>query len=869
AEITFPKEKVDEDAANVEKLLSGELNGYVMEKQYQHKEGHMIDITLSVQGVRKNDGTIDYILILIDDITERKKAEKMLYESQEHLTSAFEHATIGMALVSPKGNYTRVNSSLCNIIGYSEDELLTKSFREITHPDDLEKDNTFINQMLAGEISNYQTEKRYFHKLGQVVWVMLSVSLVHDAQGKPLYFVAQIQNITERKQSEEKIRNINLELEQRVEERTQQLEAINENLQKEIEERKLTEAQLIIQSTALNAASNAIVITNISGKIEWINPAFTKLTSYTFEEITGKNPRILKSGKHDVAFYNNLWNTILSGEIWHGEIINKRKDGSEYNEDMTITPLKDENGEITRFIAIKQDITERKRAEDRIRLIVESASNAIILVDANGFIQLVNTQTENYFGYQRAELMGQKIEMLVPNATKMGHVKLRTNFTHQPSVHKMGVGRDLYGLRKDGTKIPIEVGLSPIYINNEHLILTSIIDITERKIVEEAIKNAKTEAERANVAKSEFLSRMSHELRTPLNSILGFTQLMSMGELNPAHKKGVDHIMKSGKHLLNLINEVLDLSRIEAGELSISIEPVELKGIIMETLDIIQPMATERAVKIELENTDMLNLYVKADHQKLKQVMLNLINNAVKFNNKGGLITISISQSQNEKIKVSIIDTGKGIASEDISKLFNPFQRIGTEISVIEGTGLGLAVSKKLMEAMHGSIGVESEVGVGSTFWIELPQTESQNGHHERIGDFMANETLSKNISGILLYIEDNISNQQLVKQIMDTQRPAVNLIANMYGKNALDIAIDYKPDLILLDLNLPDIHGNKVLELLQKNNKTKDIPVIVLSADATEKQIEKLLKAGASAYLTKPIDVLELLREVDKRMNN
>jgi len=381
-----------------------------------------------------------------------------------------------------------------------------------------------------------------------------------------------------------------------------------------ITERNQAEEQLIIQSTALNAAANAIVITDREGHIEWVNPAFTKLTGYTFEEITGANPRSLKSGKHDAAFYKNLWDTILAGEIWQGEIINKRKDGSEYTEEMTITPVKAQNGEIIHFIAIKHEITERKKFE---------------------------------------------------------------------------------------------------------------VELTK----------AKAEAEQANLAKSEFLSRMSHELRTPMNSILGFAQLMDMGELNPAHKKGVDHILKSGKHLLNLINEVLDLSRIEAGQLSISLEPVQLNPIISETMDIVQLLAEERNIKLELADSPVNDLFVKTDRQKLKQVLLNLINNAVKYNRIGGLVKIECSSQMGVGngdyiIRISVTDTGKGIAPEEIHKLFNPFQRIGAEISEIEGTGLGLAVAKKLIEAIGGKIGVESESGKGSTFWVELPQGEGQIDRH-------------------------------------------------------------------------------------------------------------------------------------------
>lgn len=964
-----------------------------------------------------------------EDITERKKAEELLYESQEHLTSAFENAAIGMALVAPNGDFTRVNSSLCNLVGYSVDELLTKSFREITHPDDLEKSNTFVNQMLAGEISTNQMEKRYFHKLGQVVWVLLSVSLVHDAQGKPLYFVAQIQNITESKQAE------NRKLQQ-----TQILEsiitglpllAILESIVKLVEVEDPTSLCSILlmdengKNLLIGAApslpdfyNQAIDGVEIGEKVGSCGAAaYLKKRIIAEDLLIHPNWIPFRELTHQANLRSCWSEPILDAEnnvlgtfaVYHRQpqapqseeiellksvvslaslAISRKQHEEKIRNINTELELKVE--ERTNQLAatnenLQQEMKEHKKAEERIRLIVESAPNAIILVDAKGFIQLVNKQTENYFGYHRDELIGNKIEMLVPNASGMNHENLRSNFISHPTSRNMGVGRDLFGLKKDGTKFPIEVGLNPIHIQNETLILTNIIDITERrkneielikfktaldssaddifiidyeknlfidanntalkslgytkdellqmapndikpliskdelkkifdkiihsqskldkietvhrrkngtdfevevflrafrfdnsdlliasvrditerKIAEEAIKNAKLEAERANIAKSEFLSRMSHELRTPLNSILGFTQLMSMGELNPAHQKGVDHIMKSGKHLLNLINEVLNLSRIEAGELSISLEPVEIKGIITETLDIIHPMAKEKSIFIELENHTKENIFIKADHQKLKQVLLNLVNNAVKFNYDKGLVKIRVKQ-QNEKIRIYIIDTGKGIAADEMPKLFNPFQRIGTEISIIEGTGLGLAVSKKLIEAMNGSIGVESEVGKGSTFWIELPAIEGQIVRHSKL-EYLINSNNSTHIRGTILYIEDNISNQQLVKQIMDTQRPAVNLITNMYGKNTVDLALDYQPDVILLDLDLPDIHGTKVLKLLKENEQTKNIPVIVLSADATEKQIEKLLKAGAKAYLTKPIDVLEFLKVVDE----
>lgn len=383
----------------------------------------------------------------------------------------------------------------------------------------------------------------------------------------------------------------------------------------------------------------------------------------------------------------------------------------------------------------------------------------------------------------------------------------------------------------------------------------------------EQLTRAKKEAESANVSKSEFLSRMSHELRTPLNGILGFAQLLVRKETNPESSKRIKQIMHSGKHLLNLINEVLDIARIESGKLTLSMEPVELRGIITETLDIVSPLAKKRGVKLELEDTAANKLFVKSDQQKLKQVLINLINNAIKYDREGGEVKVMITP-KGDNVRVSVRDTGIGIAEEEQHKLFEPFKRIGYEISEVEGTGLGLAVSKKLVGAMNGNIGVESELGVGSTFWIELPQTESPMKTGDQIHDSSKTVNRDNTSEGTILYIEDNISNIQLVEDILRTERPNVNLFTDMYGENAVRMAKEYKPALILLDLDLPDIQGIEVLTLLQKEPATKSIPVVILSADAMQKSINQLLKAGAKHYLSKPLDVDEFLEVTDELLN-
>jgi signal transduction histidine kinase/ActR/RegA family two-component response regulator len=406
------------------------------------------------------------------------------------------------------------------------------------------------------------------------------------------------------------------------------------------------------------------------------------------------------------------------------------------------------------------------------------------------------------------------------------------------------------------------------YIGDKRCILTVTVDITERVKAEEEAKKARTEAEQANMAKSEFLSRMSHELRTPMNAILGFAQLLEMGQLNPAQKKGVDHILNGGKHLLDLINEVLDISRIESGRLSLSSEPVKLNEVLLEMIDTIQPLANMKQVQLTLIDSAVNSEFIKADRQRLKQVLMNLINNAVKYNKTGGSISIRSEimpiRNNKEYIRISVTDTGYGIHEADISKLFKPFERIGAELTGAEGSGLGLTVVKKLMDAMNGEVGLESKFGEGSTFWIELQHVESQLKNVEKANLSTNSDSETGNKKGTILCIEDNVSNIELVEQILSSQRPGLQLIVNTNGKTAVDLAVQYKPDLILLDLNLPDIHGKDVLTLLMADERTTDIPVIVISADAMPQQLERLLNGGAKKYMTKPLDVALFLKTID-----
>ncbi|MEI6682266.1 MAG: CHASE domain-containing protein [Bacteroidota bacterium] len=522
-----------------------------------------------------------------------------------------------------------------------------------------------------------------------------------------------------------------------------------------------------------------------------------------------------------------------------------------------------------------QLVSERKDSEERFRTLLNSTAEAIYGIDLRGDCTYANPACIRLTGYlSQEELLGKNMHDLIHHSHADGtHFEVEECRIFQ--AFQKGIGShvdDEVLWRADGTSFPAEYWSFPVFINGvtEGAVVT-FFDVTERKRAEEETRKARMDAEQANNAKSEFLARMSHELRTPMNSILGFAQLLEMGELTQSQSKAIRHIISSGGHLLNLINDVLDISRIETNRLTFSLEPVRLNNVIQEVLCIVKPIADARSLTLEVQFTDHPDLCVQADLQRLRQVLLNLVNNAVKYTPKNGRIVIKAGLGSDNTngiplVRISVIDNGPGIKPEDLEKLFHPFERIGAERTDVEGSGLGLTVVKKLMDAMGGITGVESLQGKGSAFWIALPLSSMviQPGLPETD---VQQHPAKEEMKGTILYVEDNIPNTELVEGILGNLRPGIMLVTTIYGKSAVTYAKEYSPGLILLDLDLPDIHGSVVMELLQADAATAQVPVVIISADASPRRIEELLKSGARDYLSKPIDVVHFLNVVDRWM--
>jgi PAS domain S-box-containing protein len=517
--------------------------------------------------------------------------------------------------------------------------------------------------------------------------------------------------------------------------------------------------------------------------------------------------------------------------------------------------------------------TQLNESAARIRGIVDNVVDGIITIDVHGIVESFNDASEQIFGYKFSEVHGKNINMLMPEPYRTEHDSYLQNYLNTNKSKIIGIGREVRGMRKDGSTFPMDLAVSEMFLGDRRLFTGIVRDITQRKEDEKALLRAKEVAEQANHAKSDFLSRMSHELRTPMNAILGFGQLLEYDSKEPlteSQQTKVSEILKGGNHLLELINEVLDLSHIESGTLSLSIENVNLDEVVRETLLFVTPLAQKRNIQIESRPLDNANpIYVLADRTKLKQVLLNLMSNAVKYNCDNGSVILDYENNSKNGVLIKVTDTGKGLSKEQQTQIFEPFNRLGVENSAIEGTGIGLTITKRLLEAMHGSISLKSEADKGSCFTIEIPEGENPllSDREELPKKYGALE-VSRKKKYTLLYVEDNPANLILVEQILQT-RPDIKMLSASQARLGIELARGHHPDLILMDINMPEMDGITAMKNLRSYEETRDIPVIAVSANAMEADIEKGLRTGFNAYITKPFNIDKFFIEIDRLLKS
>lgn len=536
---------------------------------------------------------------------------------------------------------------------------------------------------------------------------------------------------------------------------------------------------------------------------------------------------------------------------------------------LNVVPGDEAAGRPDRLVGITTDVTEQREADEAVRLrerrltqMFDGAPAQIYAKDLEGRYLLVNRDVLDLWGKRSDEVLGRTDHDLWPEYADSYRENDRAVAEGGVPVVRdevVTLGDQLatylslkFPLRDDQGRIYATAGVSA--------------DISDRARSVDALAAAREAADRANVAKSEFLSRMSHELRTPLNSILGFGQLLELAGLGEEDRESVTHILTAGRHLLDLIDEVLDIARIEAGRLTMSIEPVQVGEVVDQAITLIEPTARGRSVTIA-RGGDAVDALLRADRQRLLQVLLNLLSNAVKYNRRGGTVRVDVARAGGAGgargwVRLSVQDTGRGIASGDQPLVFEAFERLDAASAGIEGTGVGLALTKHLVELMGGRIDLTSEPGHGSTFWVDLPAAEAPDVPDELEAP-PADPPPPEGDGLTVLHIEDNVTNVALVERVA-ALRPGTTLLTALQGSIGLDLARQHRPDLILLDLHLPDIEGREVLRRLRADPATASIPVVVVTADATAGQRTRLLREGARGYLTKPIDVRELLEALE-----
>ena len=655
-----------------------------------------------------------------------------------------------------------------------------------------------------------------------------------------------------------------------------------------------------LQDAIYNSVNFSSIATDAQGVIQIFNVGAERMLGYRAVDVVDKLTPATISDRQELIARADMLSREMNEQIGPGfesmvfkalrgmediyELTYIRKDGTRFPALVSVTALRDAEGTVIGYLLIGTDNTVRKQAEAEqalldqrlrdqqfyTRSLIESNIDALIATDPRGIISDVNSQMEQLTGCTRDELIGAPFK----------------NYFTEPERAEEAIARvlkeskvtnyELTARSRDGAHTVVSYNATTFYDRDRKLqgVFAAARDITERREFElalqetnEALELARSAAEKANRAKSEFLSSMSHELRTPLNAVLGFAQLMSseVPAPPPHQQRSIDQILKGGWYLLRLINEILDLAMIESGKVTMSQESMSLTDVLQDCHGLIGPQALKRGIHLEFPKCPD-SVFIHADRTRVKQVMINLLSNAIKYNTSGGAVIVQCIEADEGRVRVSVKDTGIGLSPEQVSNLFQPFNRLGQEGQQEEGTGIGLVVTRQLVELMGGTIGVESSVGVGTVFWVEFAASEAPALVLDNVDEVALERRHAlgqRAEQPTLLYVEDNPANLALVEQLM-ARRGDLRLLTAIDGNLGVELARAYLPDVILMDINLPGISGFDALHLLADDPATRHIPVLALSANAVPRDIEKGLEAGFFRYLTKPIRVREFMEALD-----
>ncbi|MBN8704297.1 MAG: PAS domain S-box protein [Bacteroidetes bacterium] len=505
---------------------------------------------------------------------------------------------------------------------------------------------------------------------------------------------------------------------------------------------------------------------------------------------------------------------------------------------------------------LQNELVISRKQEEKFKKILQSTPDAIVIVDGQGVITFTNDQTQSLFGYLPDELIGQTLEILIPDHHRHQHPAHREKFMHKPNARPMGTGLDLMCRRKDGTHLTVEVSLSPIMTETGIQIASAIRDVTPRKMAEEEIKRARDEAQNANKAKSEFLANMSHELRTPLNAILGYSQILEKDKtLLTSQREGLEIIRRSGEHLLTLINDILDLSKIESGHMELHRFDFDFIDFLESIAEVARLRAREKGIAFIFEKLSDLPAAVHSDEKKLRQILFNLLSNAVKFTDEGG-VAFKVGYHEG-KIRFQIEDTGVGIAPEKVEELFLPFHQVGDKARHVEGTGLGLAISQRLAKMLDSEVKIKSIPGEGSTFWFEIDLVEVE-------GFTAAPKVNERSVIGYsgerkrVLIVDDKWENRSVLVKMLTPL--GFEIMEAKDGFECLNKVVHFKPHVILLDLRMPEMDGFEVARRVRDTRRKSETVIIAVSASVFEHNREDSVRSGCDDFIAKPFQLSRIL---------